>query len=118
LTDEKRRYSRLPFFSQSVIQVGEKRFITHLVDVSIKGALVEHPPGWNASPHDKGTLIIALQDSSIEITMAIEVAHAEPDTIGLRCLSIDVDSITHLRRLLELNLGDPNLVERELAMLG
>jgi len=36
----------------------------------------------------------------------------------LRCLSIDLDSITHLRRLLELNLGDPQLVERELLQLG
>jgi hypothetical protein len=30
-------------------------------------------------------------------------------------VSIDVDSATHLRRLLELNLGDPSLVERELV---
>jgi len=32
-------------------------------------------------------------------------------------LTIDVDSMTHLRRLIELNLGDPTLLERELKAL-
>jgi hypothetical protein len=37
---------------------------------------------------------------------------------GLRWKHIDVDSLTHLRRLLELNLTDPGLLNRELADLG
>ena len=32
--------------------------------------------------------------------------------------SIDLDSITHLRRLVELNLGDEKLLERELSHLA
>jgi hypothetical protein len=35
----------------------------------------------------------------------------------LRCDSIDLDSITHLRRLVELNAGDPRELDRELAIL-
>ena len=34
---------------------------------------------------------------------------------GLQWLHIDVDSLKHLRRLLELNLADPDLMNRELA---
>ncbi|MCG8610315.1 MAG: hypothetical protein MI864_07240, partial [Pseudomonadales bacterium] len=30
---------------------------------------------------------------------------------------IDLDSITHLKRLIELNVGDPSLIERELSAL-
>jgi hypothetical protein len=37
---------------------------------------------------------------------------------GLQWRNIDVDSLTHLRRLLELNLNDPSLLDRELADLG
>ena len=36
---------------------------------------------------------------------------------GLHCLAIDIDSVTHLRRLVELNLGDPALLEREVSAL-
>ena len=37
---------------------------------------------------------------------------------GLQWVQIDVDSLMHLRRLLELNLNDPGLLTRELAELG
>lgn len=37
--------------------------------------------------------------------------------LGLRCRNIDLDSITHLRRLLELQLGDATLLQRELGQL-
>ena len=36
---------------------------------------------------------------------------------GLICRNLDIDSATHLRRLVELNLGDPKLLERELSAL-
>jgi hypothetical protein len=45
------------------------------------------------------------------------VSHVDGRHIGLRCSSIDLDSITHLRRLVELNAGDPALLERELTAL-
>jgi hypothetical protein len=51
------------------------------------------------------------------ITMETRVVHREGDDAGLRCLSIDLDSVTHLRRLVELNLGDPALLDRELSEL-
>jgi hypothetical protein len=49
--------------------------------------------------------------------MQTRVAHVEGPQAGLLCISIDIDSVTHLRRLLELNLGDPALLERELSAL-
>ena len=49
--------------------------------------------------------------------MEARVVHVEGRYAGLRCLAIDLDSVTHLRRLVELNLGDPALLERELSAL-
>ena len=45
------------------------------------------------------------------------VVHIDSQHIGLRCDSIDLDSITHLRRLVELNSGDPSMLEREISAL-
>jgi len=46
------------------------------------------------------------------------LAHVgDNNTVGIRCESIDLDSISHLRRLVELNLGDPELLNRELSAL-
>lgn len=53
----------------------------------------------------------------IVIAMAGELAHVEGDHAGVLCRSIDLESITHLRRLIEVNLGDPAASERELKAL-
>ena len=52
------------------------------------------------------------------ITMAAQLAHVNGDRAGLLCLGIDLESITHLRRVIELNLGDPALAERDLKALA
>ncbi len=51
------------------------------------------------------------------IAMAGELAHVEGAHAGVLCRSIDIESITHLRRLIEVNLGDPAASERELKAL-
>ena len=51
------------------------------------------------------------------ISMWGTVVHIDDQQIGLRCDSIDLDSITHLRRLVELNSGDPAELEREISAL-
>jgi len=38
--------------------------------------------------------------------------------IGFRWDRIDLDSFAQLKRLVELNLGDPDLLNRELSALG
>jgi len=49
--------------------------------------------------------------------MTASVAHIDPTRIGFICEHIDLDSITHLKRLVELNLGDEELLHRELSSL-
>ena len=49
--------------------------------------------------------------------MHTEVVHKTSHHLGLRSLHIDVESISHLRRIIELNLGDAELLNRELEML-
>ena len=84
-------------------------------DLSLKGALVTAREPWSV-----GTmchLTVPLTDSHYCITMSMQVAQVQQQNIGLVCCSIDLDSVTHLRRLIELQLGDPLLLERDLAVL-
>ena len=115
---ERRKHSRLAFPATSTLVAGGKRQTTQLVDLSIRGALAEEPAEWALPDGSRCELELRLTDSDIVISMAMEVAYSKEGRVGLHCLSIDLESITHLRRLLELNLGDPQLVERELLQLG
>lgn len=115
-----RRYSRLPFDSDTRLTAAENGHVqqTRLIDISLKGALVERPTFWQGAVGDRLLLEIRLNDSPVEIAMQTRVAHATGAGLGLECLAIDLDSMTHLRRLMELNMGDARLLERELLALG
>ena len=114
---ESRRFSRIPFESDSELVMEGQRFRTHLVDISLKGALIERPGDFETEADRPVQLEVNLGASDAVISMKCEIAHLTADRVGLRCVSIDLDSIAHLRRLVELNSGDPKLVERELSAL-
>ena len=46
-----------------------------------------------------------------------KVVHLEADHLGMACDDMDLESLTNLRRLLALNTGDTELMDRELAQL-
>jgi hypothetical protein len=50
--------------------------------------------------------------------MEATIVHHLANYYGLVCRDIDLESVTHLRRLVELNLGDEALAEREFALLS
>ena len=115
---ERRRFHRVLFDAPARVSDEDMAFITTLVDVSLNGALLVRPDDWNIERGASVVLTILLDDNSSRIRMEAEVAHLDRDSIGLRCMSIDMESIGHLRRLVELNLGDGHLLERDLEALG
>jgi hypothetical protein len=128
----RRRFSRIHFDTPGrlAFQVDEKEreCAVEILDLSLKGALIKREAdtklatglaiGMNC------TLEVGLNapddNTSLEnnIYMSAEIVHVQGEDIGLRCTEIDIDSITQLRRLIELNLGDESLLSRELEKLA
>ena len=90
-----------------------------LLDISLKGALVSLNGDWKPQIGNQARASIRLGDEGDEftITALVKVARIEDHHIGLEVVSMDLDSATTLRRLVELNLADPALLERELEQL-
>lgn len=113
-----RKYTRVPFLVDGTLRMGGRAMPLAVVDISLNGALVrpvgDPPTGAGA----QGVLELPLAGTAVVIRMDVAVAHLRGAVIGLQCNRIDLESMTHLRRLMELNLGDPDLVERELMALG
>lgn len=87
-----------------------------LYDISLKGALLKVPEGWTGKCGDHCQMRLNLA-ADATISMGATIAHVAGRRVGLHCDSIDVDSVTHLRRLVALNSGDPRILDRELATL-
>ncbi|MFZ5756918.1 MAG: PilZ domain-containing protein [Pseudomonadota bacterium] len=114
---DKRRYTRVPFDAEVHIDIDGNHYETELLDVSLKGLLVITPAGSVlASGRDCATTL--LLGDELGIHMDCVVMHVTGDRCGLRIDRIDMESFSHLRRLLELNLGDPDLLDRELSGLS
>lgn len=115
---ERRHFTRILFNAPVRIITNNKVWDGTLVDLSLKGALVRRPAGWSARDGERMQLEVPLDAQSVVIRMEIDQAHQESDRVGFMCKHIDIDSITHLRRLMELNMGDVELLNRELSGLG
>jgi hypothetical protein len=121
-TQEHRRFRRISFvdavqiISDDVDGTESSSWETRCIDISMMGMLLEVPAGF---PKIIGTpfeaeLILA---EDVMIEMPCTLVHVEGNHVGFRAEMMSIDSLTNLRRLLELNLADNSEVERELAEL-
>lgn len=116
MNSDRRQFWRAHFKSGAKLQTGALTQPCQIEDISLKGVLLEMPAGASVAAGAKCQLLLELS-SGTEITMSATIVHAESRHVGLHCDSIDLDSLTHLRRLIELNAGDAGVFERDLAAL-
>ncbi|SFO68963.1 PilZ domain-containing protein [Pseudomonas sp. NFACC24-1] len=113
---ERRRFVRVDFHARTELSQGPYIWSVELLDLSLKGLLIKKPEPWLGDPEHSFMADIHLSPDA-EIKMKIRLAHDDHGHLGFVCKHIDLASIAHLRRLIELNLGDHDELERELAAL-
>ena len=116
MQEDRRHYSRVPFEADVTIKQSGHSYKTELLDVSLNGLLAKTPAVYHLRSDMPCTANINLSEG-IDITMQVTLVHSSGMALGFHCTSIDMDSITHLRRLIESNLHDINAPERVLSEL-
>lgn len=114
---EKRRFHRISFDAGCELHCRESVWLSEVLDISLKGVLVKRPENWNVPLNEPCEVVILLDDQETGIVMAVELRHIEAHRLGFKCQYIDLESAGHLKRLVELNLGDHALLDREFAHL-
>lgn len=114
---ERRRFHRVLFDAPCEIHQAENVWDSQVLDISLKGALVSRPAHWNGAVDAPLEVIVQLENGAA-IVMAVLLKHVEPDQLGFKCQYIDLESASHLRRLVELNIGNDDILHRDLAELG
>ena len=115
---ERRRFTRVLFDSTVRISDARGTWSGKLVDISMKGVLCEVPTDWPGQVGERFTILLSLDEADAQITMQGRIAHVENQRVGLAWEQIDLDSFTHLKRLLQLNLENEAQLLRELEELG
>lgn len=115
--ESRRQFSRVVFRGQAELYCNGAEYPVVVCDLALKGALVETNEALDIALGDRASLVMTLDDDGDQIELNGHLVHQEGRRLGLKCDDIDVDSLTNLRRLVELNLGDAHLVDRELSQL-
>ncbi|MCC4265432.1 PilZ domain-containing protein [Oceanimonas baumannii] len=114
---ERRTFSRIEFNASALLQDDYgTSFPAEVRDISLHGALLTLQVPWSGSNGDRLSLQLLLDDGN-RITMHGHQRHHQGDHLGLECERLDLDSATRLRRLVELNLGEEQLLHRQLEQL-
>jgi hypothetical protein len=117
---DRRHYQRVQFSAPAELAQGPCRQSVQILDLSLNGVLVDDFGGHDFDLSQPLHLTLSLTDNAA-IAMELRYVHRGMDgatqRCGFRCSSIDLDSIAHLRRLVELNLGDSSILERNLSEL-
>ena len=113
---DRRRFKRIAFDARTDLSQGEFTWPVKLIDLSLKGVLIERPDPWLGNPQQDFLVDIHLSED-VDIIMDAQLAHDDHGQLGFVCLHIGLESIERLRRLIELNLADEVELERELGAL-
>jgi len=113
---ERRRFKRIAFDATTFLRQGDHTWPVKLLDLSLKGLLIERPEPWLGDPGQPFKVDIQLGDEE-HVLMDSHLAHDDHGQLGFECQHIELDSVSYLRRVIELNLGDQEELERELGAL-
>ena len=116
--ENRRQFTRILFSIKAEVKIEGNSYPVSIHDISLNGALVTAIDSEESLKGKVGTLQFLLSDKESEVTMSVAIVHEEEHETGLQCNAIDIDSVTHLRRLVELNLGDSKQLNKELSQLS
>ena len=112
--DEKRNFSRINFTASTQVEFNDSIYEGELLDLSLRGALLSLKDQVPLKMKDRCTLIICLHSSDIKLIFEAELTHIHKNNMGFKFLGEDVGTMTHLRNLLSLNVGDYDKITDEL----
>ncbi len=114
---DNRHFHRILYAAGATLSCEGKTWSCEIIDLSLKGCLLGFERPWEENQEQLYTLTLQLSEEA-QIKMELSVTHVVNNKVGFKCEHIDIDSISELRRLVELNLGNSALLERDLLALS
>jgi PilZ domain len=111
---ENRMFQRIRFVTETEVAICGISHGATLVDISLKGALLAFHDAASPENGQSCHLRIRLDQSDVTLSFTGMVAHSHDNLTGIRFVTVDIATMIHLRSLLELNSGDPELIRSEL----
>lgn len=113
--DERRYFKRIEFHVDVAVIINGEKIAGELIDLALKGALVEFEKELPIHIGEQCWLNLSLLSSDVTLEFQSKIVHHHRTFYGFLFLESDLDSVAHLRRLLVLNTGEEEEIEKELV---
>jgi len=114
---DRRRSPRFPFHSNARLELGYLELEGTLMDISLSGALFASADPLEVPVEMDCRLTIGHRRRAHTEGIAGRIAHRAGRLFGIEFLDVDEAAESELRRMLDMNLAPPRLLDRDLATL-
>ncbi|EDK27621.1 PilZ domain-containing protein [Vibrio chagasii] len=114
---ERRQFSRVIYQVPTEISQGQVNVSGSVQDLSLHGLLIQCEELEQLNQENPVHVSFKLTNSDINIQLEATIVSTINTSMRLRIEHLDIDSISHLKRLVELNVGDDDLLYREIEHL-
>jgi len=115
---ERRRFSRIVYQTQATL-TQESTVVNALVcDLSLHGLLLTSEQSDQLDTDKQVDVEFSLAGSDVTIQLVGNIVGLNNNVIRVSIDHIDIESIGHLKRLVELNVGDDDLLHRDIEHLS
>ncbi|MEF1255584.1 MULTISPECIES: PilZ domain-containing protein [unclassified Vibrio] len=115
---ERRRFSRIVYQAQAVLTQESVEVIALVSDLSLHGLLLTSDQSDLLDVGKQVDVEFSLPGSDVTIQLVGNIVGLNNNVIRLSIDHIDIESIGHLKRLVELNVGDDELLHRDIEHLS
>ncbi|WP_159655807.1 PilZ domain-containing protein [Vibrio atypicus] len=115
---ERRRFSRIVYRTQTVLRQGINTVNATISDLSLHGLLIDCDQSALLTQDEQVNVEFSLSGSDVTIQLVGNIVGINNNMIRLSIDHIDIESIGHLKRLIELNVGDDELLHRDIEHLS
>jgi len=115
--NERRIFSRVRFVAKVQINYDSRVYDAKMLDISLKGTLIESGTDIFLEKTKQCKIKLCLMNPDVTLNFDSELIYQDSKNLGFKFLRVDNTTMMHLRRLLELNIGDSDTIQKELSFL-
>jgi len=79
---------------------------SNILDITAHGASIECPDNWPGMENDNVRMTFILEGVDIELKLGGIIVHQQPGILGIQFLTVNLDNLTHLQRIVELDIAE------------
>lgn len=114
---DRRRFTRIPIEANVRLVNARGKWTCELIDISLRGILASLPDAWQANIGDPFLIELRIKNDNSKIHMNGTLVRVDSDKVAFKAQHMGESSIFNLTKIVKNNIGDTEILDRELTAL-